>query len=617
MIYPNSLLLFSIGPVQRFIAAGRKTKDLFGGSLLLSYLSEVAMKAVSSYAVNGKTLGTDAIQFPLLGDNLEDVNEAAYPNRFLAKVPSSEAIKIAKSAEAAVRETLARLSAQIRNIGDLKRWKVNETVWEKQINSFLECYWVTLEADMGQYAGAYCQAEELIGQRKLLRDFLPLSETGTKCFLIPTLSMVVGNPKLEKLSAVALLKRFFPKGMGINDQFPSTSTVAVSHFVLQVLERTELHSAAMAFSDSIGALFESCQEENGLDKHNQYVSEPLPKVKAEANASKLADFAKIDGDWFFPDSYRSDYVKKVCEFERDDWKFPEENAKRAMSALSNLIDEASKSDIRPPSKYYAVFYFDGDHMGKWLSGKFGNTVDEKTHRRISKSLLDFSNKVRPIIEKEHLGKVVYSGGDDVLAFVTLQDSLDVLKKVRDSYSLEGVQGEDGEKPTGSAGMAIAHHLQDLRDVLQSARDAEHFAKESLHRDAFGVALLKRSGDHTMSGSKWTTEVAGDIIGILQEYSELIDRKVISSGFVYDVLEESPVLEELPEAMEWEFKRILRRRTSAQDEFAESVNKFEETVDAFIKSFVDSAGWKGENISPMMQALNLLSAAQFIGKGGNQ
>jgi CRISPR-associated protein Cmr2 len=41
-----TFLLFSIGPVQDFIAAALKTKDLFAGSLMLSYLSTNAIETI-------------------------------------------------------------------------------------------------------------------------------------------------------------------------------------------------------------------------------------------------------------------------------------------------------------------------------------------------------------------------------------------------------------------------------------------------------------------------------------------------------------------------------------------------------------------------------------------
>ncbi len=42
----NKYLVFTLGPVQGFVAQSRRTRDLWAGSFLLSYLSGQAMNAV-------------------------------------------------------------------------------------------------------------------------------------------------------------------------------------------------------------------------------------------------------------------------------------------------------------------------------------------------------------------------------------------------------------------------------------------------------------------------------------------------------------------------------------------------------------------------------------------
>jgi len=53
-----AFLIFSLGPVQEFIAAARRTQDLWMGSWILSYLS---WKAIESLA---DEFGPDVIVFP-------------------------------------------------------------------------------------------------------------------------------------------------------------------------------------------------------------------------------------------------------------------------------------------------------------------------------------------------------------------------------------------------------------------------------------------------------------------------------------------------------------------------------------------------------------------------
>lgn len=65
------LFLFTIGPVQSFIAQARKTHDLFAGSKIISDLIDAAMV----------TVGKNNVIFP-------DANSDAKPNRFFAKIPT-------------------------------------------------------------------------------------------------------------------------------------------------------------------------------------------------------------------------------------------------------------------------------------------------------------------------------------------------------------------------------------------------------------------------------------------------------------------------------------------------------------------------------------------------
>mgnify|MGYP001054567604 CR=1 FL=1 len=61
---PEALLIFSIGPVQDFIAAARRTQDLWMGSFLLAYLASRALKAMQE--ADAQILYPDLKDQPLL-----------------------------------------------------------------------------------------------------------------------------------------------------------------------------------------------------------------------------------------------------------------------------------------------------------------------------------------------------------------------------------------------------------------------------------------------------------------------------------------------------------------------------------------------------------------------
>ncbi|MCX7648746.1 MAG: type III-B CRISPR-associated protein Cas10/Cmr2, partial [Elusimicrobiales bacterium] len=156
-----------------------------------------------------------------------------------------------------------------------------------------------------------------------------------------------------------------------------------------------------------------------------------------------------------------------------------------------------------------------------------------TQSAISSILLRFSLDVaRVVAEVNHIGKLVYAGGDDAVIMAPLSEIMDIAREIRECFSKVGViekkentakmvkfdyntiindQSQRKEKTiyfsmgknaTGSAGISIAHYHNSLKDSLNHARQAEKFAKNVVGRDGFGIALLKRSGEHSLFGAKW-------------------------------------------------------------------------------------------------------------------
>ncbi len=77
------LFLASIGPVQSFIASGRRTRDLWFGSTLLSELSKTAARTI---ARNGNNILI--FPAPLDSQRLELNTDLKVPNKILDELPS-------------------------------------------------------------------------------------------------------------------------------------------------------------------------------------------------------------------------------------------------------------------------------------------------------------------------------------------------------------------------------------------------------------------------------------------------------------------------------------------------------------------------------------------------
>src|SRR3990172_5765967 len=206
-----SLLLFSIGPIQDFIATARKTQDLWAGSYMLSYISWTAMKAIS------EGMGPDSIIFPDLMDqpfcNLwlrerglkfvekprrESLSSPTLPNRVLAILPKDNAEHVARKAEDAVKRVFTEICSTVKNeiensLNELKNDAIWEEIWNRQTRDFLQVYWSILPAGKkNEYKSLIDTYKTFLGD-ELLKDFEKLlKEYETKGFG-PNIGTVYGQ----------------------------------------------------------------------------------------------------------------------------------------------------------------------------------------------------------------------------------------------------------------------------------------------------------------------------------------------------------------------------------------------------------------------------------------
>ncbi|RKY30525.1 MAG: type III-B CRISPR-associated protein Cas10/Cmr2 [Candidatus Omnitrophota bacterium] len=159
-----AFLMFSLGPVQGFIATSRKTQDFWSSSLLLSYLSWKGMEYIC------EELGPDHIVFPYLKEQpmadmwLSKVTGKAFvknkrklfnpslPNRFLAIIPFDRAREIGEGIKENIKTAWLEISQKsfdmfVKNAKEaLQKMGVStsnpekylEDMWNKQVLNFLE-----------------------------------------------------------------------------------------------------------------------------------------------------------------------------------------------------------------------------------------------------------------------------------------------------------------------------------------------------------------------------------------------------------------------------------------------------------------------------------------------
>lgn len=258
---------------------------------------------------------------------------------------------------------------------------------------------------------------------------------------------------------------------------------------------------------------------------------------------------------------------------------------------------AQNGNEAPLETYYALMLMDGDHMGAILSGegeagtsirfresfhpqvrqafdarasqhpelkRYGaqrRPVSPGRHLAISAALGDFAQTVaRHVVEEEHLGRILYAGGDDVLAMLPVTDVLSCAQRLRHAYSGTLPADEDmdwgelakdpdklhckngfawlrdrlmrmmGERATASCGLVIAHHQAPLSLVLRELRSAERRAKTEGGRNAFSLSILKRSGGALRLTARW-----GEPLALLVALRDFLAHEDVSRRAVYHTL----------------------------------------------------------------------------------
>jgi CRISPR-associated protein Cmr2 len=434
------LLTLSIGPVQDFIAAARRTADLQAGSQLLQQL---AMHLAQHIQGKGGTL-----IFPASA-------EQPGPNKVVATIETDDPAAFAQQLREVAVQWLWQQWQSARE--RMPNVPLDEHLAEEQMKQFLEFYaaWVPLNGD---YAQARHQAERLLAGRKALRDFrqVPCRPGRPKSPLDPSRDTVL------KLDA----------GLRIPEQAQQEPLF---------LKRTE-------YLDAVSML-KRLKGEKGVPSTSYMAAQailPIADQQAVTELKRIADNAPgaVDiGDLMFPTRVQEEVEEgepRLSRYLKEHQADIDQLRRRILDSLSPRLSEC-------PS-YYAILAADGDRMGQCISAQ----RDMDSHRRLSAALAEVAEEMKKVVNQHH-GYTVYAGGDDLLAFLPVNQILSCACELAAAFrkAMEPFRGGSSEAGTLSIGVAIVHRMEMLQQSLEWAREAEREAKR--WRNAIAIALHTRGG----------------------------------------------------------------------------------------------------------------------------
>lgn len=292
------------------------------------------------------------------------------------------------------------------------------------------------------------------------------------------------------------------------------------------------------------------------------------------------------------------------------------------ATLRSLVEEAHKKakfGEGSPADWWVIVLGDGDGMGKYVSGSklkkykeylITDAIAENvknhqdypdllatqkrmgpaTHVGLNRALLDFSNRLVPYLtEERYCGKVVYSGGDDVMAVLPLADLPGYLRSLRAAWcadpdperefsteggywtpkqSLQGLQQRPyftmGDGATMSLGIVIAHKSVPLPTVLESLWTAEKDRAKKLYgKDGLCFRVIYGSGNTLEALMK------GELLDLWWNFMQY-DQQDLSALF-YRLAEELP-----RHACVTESDRLLRKAAQV------IINRRDQTLESHIQ-----------------------------------
>lgn len=518
------VVIFSIGPVQTFIASARRSRDLWSGSWLLSELAKVCAKSLKDSQAE--------LIFPYVenDDDLKENSEFSVGNKIQAVITADNEERL----KLVIDEAKDAVNERFKNEAD-NAWRdlptadkdLRKDIWDKQIGDYLEIQtaWVKITDD---YISATQKAGQILASRKATRDFNPSAITPYDSqLMIPKSSLdgiretvlkeddslknltrlKLSLSKSEQLDTVGVIKRLGFKEKA--EQFTPISRVMADSWIERLIAHNEDLSKV---------------KENYEELENLGVA-----TRVRGNDKIYQNFA-YDGQLLY--SSRIDALIREWQGSDDaivDW------ANELKSALKPLWRKYGE-----PYRYGVLLRADGDRMGELLD----KAKSQKEHQAITQALSAFAGGVSQIM-RNHRGHCIYAGGDDVLGFVPLDKAYECANDLQQSFlqSLAEIAGQLNvdKSPTLSVGLAICHIMTPLSVIRELASQAEKHAKGdhienetskiNERRDALGILLSIRSGNDTKLRYNWSDEKG---LKIFKEFIKFYRKKEIPSRIAYDI-----------------------------------------------------------------------------------
>lgn len=541
---PGYLIGFTLSPVQAFIREARKAQDIWSGSLLLSHLAQAALARLDGAGC--ERISPAAVTFDPARPSV--TNEGVV---FAADRSTADAVHLAERAAEAVRSRWRDLAARTRACitGDHLLFRSDELArWDEQIAAQFTVAWAVEPAadrDNPEAAGALRRLRRLLTAAKRTRAVAPYTgDSRPKCTLCGAWEQMgpegasvrddnrfwentlrerlaclphgnevrwVVTARLEgggreRLCAVCLTKRLGPTlvlgpevGFRNHDdpayegRFPSTTAVA------WVEAKANLLSQARAWPDSyvpvleqyvraVGRYCEAADLPRG--RHVLTCYDPIINELPNNLQVPARRFLELDGSWL-----------AAGEREREDERGFVEDIAALDAARRELQEQRGElhrltRDARPRVGIgrmppVALLRADADRMGR-LSAEVVAEGGLGAASRLSATLGQHALPAAVnAVEQDCRGKVVFAGGDELIALLPAARALAAAARVSRAYEQAG-QECGFPQLTCSVAVVLVHPHSPLRIAINALTDLLDEAKEYRRDESWAGGTSDRS-----------------------------------------------------------------------------------------------------------------------------
>ncbi len=522
-------LNITIGPVQSFVVQARRTRDLWSGSFLLSYLTGCAMhgaELASGNKVLEPVIENDRLMTLIregtLSDNKKKNLIGSLPNRF--KIECDEPDSVEKASKKAFDEAWLKIADAVwsRYLASIDVGNGTKEIWDRQVKDFWDFNWTvgeqwTVDArknwrrqNIPEEGGDHCT---LMNDYQELSGHIRYKNGNKQKEFWKEVNRKTGKLDLkddERLCAIAFIKRFFPSVAGeiignvfTSKHWPSTVYMAAVPWLKKLDEEDKRRL------------------DEYYDEAKKIGQNVLRPVIPEKLGLDLGRFAQLDGNFYFKELLRSEKSTPITGC-------PKEDRKKLVELLGKVKSK--------PSPYYVLLLMDGDNLGKMKRENRGKTNE------ISQALSKFSQQVPEIVKKNN-GVTIYAGGDDVLAMLPMDTALKCSNILSDVYRSSFTDtGIETTITTISAGLVYTHYHMPFQSVYREAHHLlDDIAKNRNGRNSIALSVWKGSGKYLQWVSKWDRKDGNvsDLISdaVMRYYNE----KIFSSSLMYSVRESMALL----------------------------------------------------------------------------